>query len=386
MTLKPAREPLAPCIAVVGPANSGKTSLLHQLDERLSRAVDSFYVIKGNPDGTGRYLYRAPDLREQLKERVKGKWGSTTVEQICEWIYQGRKNLALALLDFGGLHDERTAAGNVRMLSACSHYLLVTRDDLTGASLWDQVCRAQGLIRVGHLRSLPFEGPAALLIADNEDTFEAAFQVGVPPGHTRNDTVMNSLVQRLAQLARPVAQLPYINLRRAWWTRDMLATVDGEAEKIAQLARRTGVVVIGGKPAPVWAYLAALKFALAANPAARVFFFDPKQPQSLVEIPDAPADNALFPREALRLGWRGDGGRSVLEIEIATGDKFLPATAAQNLNGAPAPGPMPSRNVGVSGALPLWVYGTYARWLVAAGAERLSSWDANTKEFVEIWG
>ncbi len=116
--------------ARIGPANAGKTTLLHQLDEKLKRQLDSVLMIKGNPDGTGRYLYHAPDLRNEadFKRSVKGKWGDATVDRICEWITHGRHNLSLALLDFGGRHDEQTAAGNARMLKACSHYLVVSRD------------------------------------------------------------------------------------------------------------------------------------------------------------------------------------------------------------------------------------------------------------------
>ena len=46
---------LAHCIAVVGPASSGKTTLLHLLDEALQhhKAQPLVYVVKGNPDGTG---------------------------------------------------------------------------------------------------------------------------------------------------------------------------------------------------------------------------------------------------------------------------------------------------------------------------------------------
>jgi hypothetical protein len=142
---------------------------------------------------------------------------------------------------------------------------------------------------------------------------------------------------------------------------------------------------LGGKPAPVWAYLAALRCALDANATVRVFFFDPKQPQSLVEIPSAHINNGLFPPDILRLWWRRDGDRQVLEIEIAASDKLIPAIAAQNLAGAPIPLPLPSGNVALSGALPMWVFGTYARWVIAAGAQRLASWDANSKQFVQIW-
>src|SRR5205823_5373022 len=57
---------LAPCVAVIGPPNSGKTTLLHLLDSALQHHPDAplAYVVKGSPDGSGRYLHRAPDLRE----------------------------------------------------------------------------------------------------------------------------------------------------------------------------------------------------------------------------------------------------------------------------------------------------------------------------------
>ena len=58
----PSSEGLAPCVAVVGPAGSGKTTLLHHLDHALARhpSRPRTHVVKGNPDGTGRYLFHAP--------------------------------------------------------------------------------------------------------------------------------------------------------------------------------------------------------------------------------------------------------------------------------------------------------------------------------------
>jgi len=118
------REPLAPCVAVIGPANSGKTTILHLLDEALQVHPEAplVYVVKGNSDGTGRYLFHAPQLREPLKPRVKGSWTSVTVETIAEWIEHCRDRLELVLVDVGGRHTESN-----EILRHCSHCLVVAR-------------------------------------------------------------------------------------------------------------------------------------------------------------------------------------------------------------------------------------------------------------------
>jgi hypothetical protein len=360
------------------------------LDERLKRRLDSFLVLKGNPDGSGRYLYHAPDLRNQpeFKQSVKGKWGDATVDRICEWITHGRCNLSLALLDFGGRHDAQTLDGNSRMLQACSHYLVVSRDtDPAGAAFWTDVCRGHGLIRLGWMRSLPLGGAQPSVSADGKG-IQATFQVDVLPGDPINDSALSPLIDALSGLSKPPDHTPYVNLHQpADWRTDQIADVAGQASKIGELASRTGVVVLGGA-APVWAYLAALRCALKTRDDARVFFYDPRQPERLVEIPArpcAPGAPAAFPSDVLLLSWRNDGGRSVLQFEIATPDRFLPAAAAQNLAGAPVPPPAPSPNVAISGAGPTWLFGTYARWLRAAGARRVASWDGRTKGFIQVW-
>ena len=376
---------LSPCIAIVGPANAGKTTLLHQLDEKLKAHLDSFLVIKGSPDGTGRYFYHAPDLRNEptFKASVKGKWGDGTIERICEWVEHGRRNLSLALLDFGGRHDEQTADGNARMLKGCSHYIVVSRQsDPGGAKLWDDVCRSHDLTRLAWMQSQPRD-------STDLEAGESTFQVNTEPGDTRNDASLAPVVKMLLDLSHPPDQTPYVNLRQSGdWLLSQIPDVAGQASKIEELASRTGVVVLGGA-APIWAYLAGLRCALKARKDARVFFFDPRQPERLVEIPRQPGRGSdspgLFPENALQLHWRADETRSILQLEICTHDKFLPPSAAQNLAGAPVPPPPPSGDVGLSGAGPTWLFGTYARWLMAAGVSRLASWDGRSKSFVQVW-
>ncbi len=379
---------LSPAIAVIGPANAGKTTLLHEIDRQLQARLDSVLVIKGSPDGTGRYLYYSPHLRNtpEFKAAVKGAWAGPTVEQICEWVTQGRKNLSLALLDFGGRHDEQTAAANLRMLACCTHYLVVSRhDDLEGAALWEDVGHKAGLRRAGRLRSHAAGGPQPVVLNDGGE-WEASFQIGQTPKSSTNTAVMERLAQRLAALSHPRLAVPYVNLHQpSDWEPADIPSVGGRQAAIRQLASRTGVLVLGGA-APIWAYLAGLRAALPANPEARIFFYDPRQPEPLVEIPNRPAlRTGNFPEGALAVHWGVREGLASLEFEIRTPDKFLPPSAAQNLSEAPPPEPPPGPRVGLYGPGPTWLFGAYARWLIAAGVQELATWDGRLARFVPVW-
>jgi hypothetical protein len=192
---------LAPCIAVVGPANAGKTTLLHQLDERLQTRVNAALVLKGNPDGTGRYLFHAPDLREALKSEVKGKWGDATVERICEWIGHGRRNLKIALVDLGGKHTPE----NDRILRLCSHYILVSRlADAEGAASWDTVCSRNGLERIAWMRSVG-PGDSQPAFGTDSDGMLGTFRFDASPGDAINDSVLEPLTNRIAAMVREMA-------------------------------------------------------------------------------------------------------------------------------------------------------------------------------------
>ncbi len=205
----------------------------------------------------------------------------------------------------------------------------------------------------------------------------------VPPGDPRNEAALTPLAAKLLSLAIEPDRTPYVNLhKRSDWVLDDIATVAGQAGKIRELAAKTGTVVLGGK-GPLWGYLAGLRCALDANSKARIFFYDPKQRERLVEIPaELGVAGSEFPADALNVSWRVDADRAVLEIQIRTPDKFLPPSAAENLTGAPAPGPPPNLKAAMFGPGPNWLYGAYGRWLIASGAQSVASWDVRRKSFV----
>ena len=371
----------APCIAVVGPANAGKTTLLHLLDEKLHARLRSVLVIKGNPDGTGRYQFYAPELRELLKAETKGKWIDATVDHISESIVNGRKNLSLALLDFGGRYNER----DHRMLRLCSHYILVTRqNDNDAGIIWEEACRKDGLTCVARMRSSASGDDVGPVCDSLADPLEGVFRYDVGPGDKVNDSVLDPLVARLVTMSREDDHVPYVDLHFAErWDPVHLKDLRGQAEKLRLLAVQTGTAVIGGR-APIYAYLAAMNCVLEANTDARVFFYDPKLPIALVEIPKRRESGSL-PENLLSVEWRECGEYRQLELRPLREDRFLPPIVPHSLAFCPDIGDEIGRCVQLTGAGPQWLHGTYARWLVTKGIERLRVFDAGSQTFILVW-
>ena len=390
------RRRRAPCVAVVGAANAGKTTLLHLVDAALQAHPANVlaYVVKGSPDGTGRYLLHSPELREAAKERVKGEWGETTIDTVCRWIDNARASLQLVLLDFGGRHS----AGNERMLHRCSHYLVVSRTTETieesgssGEKSWIEVCTRCGLEPVGALRSLWGSGRPKVAAA-RHGFVEATFRSDLcRPGETINAGVISCLTETLLALSRERADPPYVDLRltRDWRSADV-ETVGGRGGRLEELAGTRRSVVLGGR-APAWAYAAAMHRCLEKRPESRIQIFDPKIPGALIEIPKevrTGSSSNLAPNVVARWLGEEEPGAATLDVRILSRDRFLQNPSPDLIAVLPqVAGKVPRGGVVVSGAIPFWLHLAYSRWLRSADPERLiGAWDARLQRAIWVNG
>lgn len=389
---------LAPCVAVVGPANSGKSTFLNQLDHALQNhpAKPSVHVVKGSPDGSGRYLFHAPKQREKLKARVKGQWQpGTTADVICAWIDHARQSLELALLDFGGKHDSQ----NDRMLSRCSHYIALCKrlddpaEEAELTSSWIDLCERNGLTAVAVVRSFVQEHRAEILSRPNEAVLRATYRSdAATPDDPTNLAVIEEMISRLLELRAISLRQPYLdlNLRRNWQVSD-LDNLGGLVGELEALLHGGGPLRLGGR-APMWAYAAVMHRALTVRGSASIAVFDPKIAGGWVRIPEtiAPAADGPLSR-ALKISWiepvsLGQEPRAAtLDLIIGSGDHFLAPALDRDLAATSLPpGAIPQGAKAVSGPVPIWLHLTYSRWLrTLPEAAPIGIWDAGLGK--NIW-
>jgi hypothetical protein len=389
------QDTLAPCVVVAGPAHSGKSTFLHQLDQALQThgSRPEVYIVKGSPDATGRWLYHMPpEQRSALERQLKGVWTPEAVEMICLWILSARRHLGLVLVDLGG----KLGPLNPMILGCCTHYILLARkleteeqEQQEGMSAWDCACSGAGLVPVARIRSLWKDGQAGVTQNESSQPLEATYRADAAvPGDTTNDAVIAAVVERLLKLRLERTVAAYLNLRleRDWETGD-LVDLAGLLPQLQQQARQDGRVRLGGR-APIWAYAAAVHRALDVNPKAVIEVFEPKLPSGFVRIPDAfssQTNSASSWDDWLEVCLRNSPWGPKLELKTITPERMLPLSATFLLGAVPLPEFERPERIFVSGAVPIWLHLAYSRRLRQWGVKEIGHWDGRLQQPVFIY-
>jgi len=334
------------------------------------------YVVKGSPDGSGRYQFYNPKLREELKSQVKGAWGGDpTIEQISSWILTTRCHVDLALVDFGGKHTP----DNRRMLSQCTHYIVVARsfDDPeeeagNGMASWQRACEEAGLQPLALISSVWQWGEVGICM--EAETLIGTLRADAQrPENTINQPLIDAVRDRLLALRLPGREPGYVDLNIGRWNPSAVdADLQSLVPRLQHLARSQAPVRLGGV-APVFAYLRAMHIALDEDPDTELEVFDPKL--GFVPIPRRRSLGDRFPSV---LQFEVDGPTARCEVTIATIDRMLPFTAAKHLAFAPMP-PVDAlgKRVTMAGPLPIWLQAAFSRWLREC-TDEIAIWDAGS--------
>ncbi|NJK64879.1 MAG: CRISPR-associated protein Csx3 [Synechococcaceae cyanobacterium SM2_3_1] len=148
--LPESRRGLCPALMIVGPPDSGKSTISQQLFQSLIRINPSIYLQRAHWDGEGNWILELdPAQRETLKLTYKGALTEEFFPYHAQAILQLRKQKALVLVDIGGMVQPEKSP----LLEACTHYLVVSRSPEVIEG-WHQFCQDRGnLILVGVIHS-----------------------------------------------------------------------------------------------------------------------------------------------------------------------------------------------------------------------------------------
>jgi CRISPR-associated protein Csx3 len=382
-----------PAIVIGGPPHSGKSVLLGYLTDWLRRERIDHYVLRACPDGEGDWFQRdRPEIVRSL--RYKGEWTNEWVDQMCKAI-AGRQ--VPLLVDMGG----RPSEYQLRILSACTHAVLLTKDEESRAHWLSHVDKA-GLILLADLES-SLDGPSE--ITKVAEPLCARF-VGMKRQHALLPANQPAF-ELLAYLLRDVfvAGSPNLRVRQmqnapsgfhAWDIEEMagMCAVEFDPLKgfwwspadLAALFNR----ISGGKPTARYgrsaAWITAAVAAHALPAACRVF--DPRYEEWPL-IQEYPCESAKVARSrrATRVRNRSPLETSYISVEalhilfVQIRDSWLEPISRSRIV---LPELEITRGVIISGKLPVWLFADLTVTYINAGLPWVATYDANTHKSIVV--
>lgn len=123
------KDQISKVIAVVGPANSGKSVFIRELQKNLKANYpvlyqNDFFLIRACPDGEGDW-FGDVSADEGKLFRHKKRFDNEFVIQMTNNIKEIKKTKNLVLIDCGGIIDKK----NQQILNECTHSIIVSRDE-----------------------------------------------------------------------------------------------------------------------------------------------------------------------------------------------------------------------------------------------------------------
>ncbi|MDZ4711303.1 MAG: CRISPR-associated protein Csx3 [bacterium] len=116
-------------IALVGPANSGKSVFLRELRKSLNSVEEinfrkDYFIIRACPDGEGDWF---GDIQSELGKilRFKNTFDDEFIDKITESIINTKKSKNYILVDCGGKIDKK----NQKIFNECTDAIIISSDD-----------------------------------------------------------------------------------------------------------------------------------------------------------------------------------------------------------------------------------------------------------------
>lgn len=133
-----------PGLLIVGPPDSGKSVLSHQLFSTMIKDYPNIYLQRAQWDGEGNWILELSETatkleREAFKQHNKGGLTERFFPYQEQAILNLRHQKSLVIVDAGGMVQPEKKS----ILDACTHYLIISskREEIEP---WHQFCKREG--------------------------------------------------------------------------------------------------------------------------------------------------------------------------------------------------------------------------------------------------